>query len=121
MSGQLYQEALENQASYQRKIKQMEGTIRFECILAEEYEVEAADNRFYFFNPFSLQIFTKVLQSILRSIEQHPRTVDIILYYPTSEYIEFLETSTPFELVQGVKVPNLDDQNDNELFLVYRL
>jgi len=116
MSGQLYQEALENQASYQRKIKQMEGTIRFECILAEEYEVEAADNRFYFFNPFSLQIFTKVLQSILRSIEQHPRTVDIILYYPTSEYIEFLETSTPFELVQGVKVPNLYDQNDNELY-----
>lgn len=121
MSRQLYQEAIENQASYQRKIKQMEGTIRFECILAEEYEVEAADNRFYFFNPFSLQIFTKVLQSILRSIERHPRTVDIILYYPTSEYIEFLETSTPFELVQGVKVPNLYEQNDNELFLVYRL
>lgn len=121
MSKQLYQEALENQTSYMRKIKQPSGTIQFKLCLAEQYEVEMGDNRFYFFNPFSLQIFTKVIQSISRSVEQHPRSVDIILYYPTSDYIEFLETSTPFELVKGVKVPNLYDQNNNELFLVYRL
>lgn len=121
MSGQLYQEALENHASYMRKAKQSPGIIRFEHCLAEQYEVEAGDNRFYFFNPFSLQIFTKVIQSILRSVEQYPRSVELILYYPTSEYIEFLEMSTPFELLKGVKVPGAYDENDHEIFLVFGL
>ncbi len=121
MSGQLYQEALENQASYLRKAKRKNGTIRFEHCLAEQYKVEAGDNRFYFFNPFSLQIFTKVIHSILQSVEQHSRSVDLILYYPTSEYIEFLDAHTPFELVKGVTVPGSYEENNNEIFLVFRL
>lgn len=121
MSGQLYQEALENQENYMRKMRKMDHLIRFECCLAEEYEVDVADNRFYFFNPFSIQIFMKVIDNILRSVEQQKRSVDIILYYPTADYSEFLETDTPFELLQEVRVPGLYEQNDNERFLVFRL
>mgnify|MGYP001794340582 CR=1 FL=1 len=65
MNGQMYQEALENQASYMQKNKQVSGTIRFERCLAEEYEIESTDNRFSFFNPFSVQIFMKVIDHIL--------------------------------------------------------
>ena len=36
MSGQLYQEALENQASYMQKGMKIGGSIRFERRLAEE-------------------------------------------------------------------------------------
>lgn len=121
MSTQLYQEALENQASYREKFKQVDGAIRFDCCLAQDYEVEPADNHFYFFNPFSIQIFMKVVDLILRSVEQHKRTVDIVLYYPTAAYSQFLETSTPFELLKEVKVPELYEQNDNERFVVFRL
>jgi SAM-dependent methyltransferase len=121
MSGQLYQEALENQASYMKKFKQVGAPIRFERCLAEEYEVGSNENRFYFFNPFSIQIFTRVVDNILLSVEQYKRTVDLILYYPTNEYIQFLETSTPFELAKEVKVPVLIDINDNERFLIFRL
>lgn len=121
MNGQLYQEALENQASYRQKVKQTTGTIRFNCCLAEEYEVEPEDTRFYFFNPFSIQIFMRVIDNILRSIEHQQRSVDVILYYPTAEYIEFLDMNTPFELLKEVKVPELDEANDNERFLIYRL
>ncbi len=120
MSGQLYQEALENQASYMQKVKQMNSSIRFECRLAEDYQVEAEDNRFYFFNPFSVQIFMKVVNNILLSVEKQKRSVDILLYYPTAEYIEFLETSTLFELLKEVKIPGLYEQNNNERFLVFR-
>src|SRR4051812_30701174 len=56
MSGQLYMEALENKAGYMRKVKRINAYIRFEQGLAEGYEVGAEDNRFYFFNPFSIQI-----------------------------------------------------------------
>jgi SAM-dependent methyltransferase len=121
MSGQLYQEALENQTSYMQKGKQSNAFIRFERCLAEEYKVEAGDNRFYFFNPFSIQIFMTVIDNILLSVEQEKRTVDIILYYPTSDYIEFLENNTPFEIIKGVKVSGRYEQDPNEHFLVFRL
>jgi len=121
MSAQLYQEALENQASYREKFKQINGAIRFDCCLAQDYEVEPTDNHFYFFNPFSIQIFMKVVDLILGSVERHKRIVDIVLYYPTVEYIQFLETGTPFELLKEVKVPGLYEQNDNERFVIFRL
>ncbi|WP_318616595.1 class I SAM-dependent methyltransferase [Sporosarcina sp. YIM B06819] len=121
MSAQLYQESLENQASYKEKLSQISGAIRFDCCLAQDYAVELTDNRFYFFNPFSIQIFRKVIDTILRSVEKKKRTVDVVFYYPTAAYIEFIETETPFELIKEVKVPGLYEQNDNERFLVFRL
>ncbi|MEK4487808.1 SAM-dependent methyltransferase [Psychrobacillus sp. FSL H8-0484] len=120
MSGQLYQEALENQGRYMEKVKHSRASIRFEQILAEEYEVESKENRFYFFNPFSIQIFQKVISNILLSVENHPRSVDVILYYPTPEYIQFLEVNTAFEILREVRVPELYDQNSNERFLIFR-
>ncbi|TQR20094.1 class I SAM-dependent methyltransferase [Psychrobacillus vulpis] len=120
MNGQLYQEAMENLARYTERSKRTRASISFENALAEEYEVEPIENRFYFFNPFSIQIFQKVIRNILLSVENHPRSVDVILYYPTSEYIQFLEQNTAFELLREVKVPVLYDQNSNERFLIFR-
>jgi SAM-dependent methyltransferase len=120
MNGQLYQDALDNQARYMQKVNRMNGFIRFERGLAEEYGVESTDNRFYFFNPFSIQIFMKVFDNILQSVEQQKRSVDLILYYPTTEYIQFLESSSIFKLLKEVKVPELYEQNENERFLIFR-
>lgn len=120
MSGQLYLDALQNQSSYMEKRKNMKGFIRFENGLAEEYIIEETDNRFYFFNPFSIQIFMNVIDRILESVEQKNRQVDIILYYPTSDYIQYLENSTVFEHLKEVQVPGLYENNENERFVIYR-
>ena len=56
------------------------SSIRFECVLAEQYEIRPEDNKFYFFNPFSVVIFGKVLNNILLSVEKEKRVVDVILY-----------------------------------------
>lgn len=120
MSDQLYQDALENQRRYMERVKHSTAFIRFEQVLAEEYEIDLAENRFYFFNPFSIQIFQKVISNILLSVEQYPRAVDVILYYPTMEYIRFMEVNTAFELLREVRVPELYKQNTNERFMIYR-
>lgn len=120
MNGQLYQEALENLTKFLERAKQSRASIRFEHIFAEGYDIEPDDNRFYFFNPFSIQIFQKVISNILLSVEQYPRSIDVILYYPTSEYIQFLEGNTAFELLKEVRVPDLYDQNNNERFVIFR-
>ena len=102
------------------RAKHSRASIRFEHIFAEGYEIEPKDNRFYFFNPFSIQIFQKVINNILLSVEHNPRSVDVILYYPTMEYIRFMEVNTAFELLKEVRVPELYEQNKNERFMIYR-
>jgi SAM-dependent methyltransferase len=116
-----YQEAVENQSSYLKKFKSSKGKIHFYCSLAEKYEIDPLDNRFYFFNPFTVPIFWKVINNILVSVEKSKRDIELVLYYPSEDYIYFLENHTSFELKDEVILPDLYEQNPNERFLIYRL
>lgn len=107
MNETFYQEALENRDRYIKKDKKGEDKIHFQCCLAQEYEINPFDNKFYFFNPFS--------------VEQVEREVELILYYPSEGYIYFLDNQTSFELKEEVILPGLYERNSNERFLVYRL
>ncbi len=120
MNDQLYREALSNEASYIQYKKRNKTPIRIEHEFAERYQIEKEEATFFLFNPFSLEIFTKVIHNILRSVEENPRTVDVILYYPAEEYIEFLETKTPFRLWEEVNIPRLSKINRREKFSIYR-
>jgi SAM-dependent methyltransferase len=113
-----YSEALENKLSYLKNHRNRADAIHFHCILAEDYEITHDENKFYFFNPFTVQIMMKVVNNILLSFEREPRQIDLILYFPSEDYIFYLESQTPFELVFEYKLP---DPNLNERFLVYRL
>lgn len=114
-----YEEAINNKAAYRLRTKHINAPIRFEHSLAEDYEVKSTDNRFYFFNPFSIKIFRKVISNILNSVEENQRSVDLIIYYPTAQYKQFLKKSTPFELISKIRIPGTTDKK--EKFLVYRL
>jgi SAM-dependent methyltransferase len=119
MNEGFYQEAIDNRESYVKHTAT--DQIQFHCCLAEEYPIDPLDNRFYFFNPFSLQIFMKVINNILLSVEETEREIELILYYPSEDYIYYLENQTTFELREQIILPDLYDQNVNERFLVYRL
>ncbi|OOR30219.1 SAM-dependent methyltransferase [Bacillus cereus] len=121
MNEAFYKEAMENRERYARKVRNSKDKIQFECCLAQEYEIDPRDNRFYFFNPFSVQVFMNVVNNILLSVEEIERKVDIILYYPSEDYIFFLENQTAFELKREVRLPGAYEKNGNERFLVYRL
>lgn len=118
MNEAFYYEAVENRNSYLRNNKNRGEKIKFFCCLAEEYKINPSENRFYFFNPFSVQIFMNVINNIMLSVEESFREVEVILYYPSDDYIFYLETQTPFQLVKEMDLP---DHNPNERFLVYRL
>ncbi|NLZ92657.1 MAG: SAM-dependent methyltransferase [Firmicutes bacterium] len=114
-----YEEALENKAIYRLKAKHIIAPIKFKYGLAQHYKIDKRDNCFYFFNPFSVQIFKKVVYNIMRSVEEYRRTVDLILYYPICEYKDFLNTSTPFTIINKIRVPGGSDIK--EKFIIYRL
>lgn len=113
--------AINNIKSFNKKHKNITNTITFINTLAEKYTINPSDNKFYFFNPFSEQIFIKVIQNILYSIEESPRTVDIILYYPSDDYIFYLENNTSFSLLCEIPIDKLYKKNRRYKFLIYRL
>jgi hypothetical protein len=121
MNSFFYKEALENKKDYLKKNKKKIDNIQFINCFAEEYNINPSDNKFYFFNPFSVQIFTKIVKNIIISVENYERPVDIILYYPSDDYIYFLENNTPFQLFDEIKLPSLYDKDHRQTFLVYRL
>lgn len=119
MDAQLYREALVNETTYLQKRRKLTESITIENQLAEQYKIQPEDQVFFLFNPFSLQIFMTVIQRILKSVENNPRTVDVILYYPTEEYHYYLLYDTPFELRQEIKV-DCYAEDEQDRFLVYR-
>ncbi|MBO3445569.1 methyltransferase [Clostridium sp. CCUG 7971] len=116
-----YYEALENKANYMKKNKKSLYKVNFECCLAQDYKIKSYDNKFYFFNPFSVQIFTKVVENILISFEENPRNIEIILYYPSQDYIYYLEYLSPFILSEDIILPKLNKKDERERFVIYKL
>ncbi|RRN66727.1 methyltransferase [Peribacillus simplex] len=121
MNENFYKEAIGNLNNYKKKRKNNNGNIEFHCCLAEEYDIDSKDNRFYFFNPFSVQIFMKIINNILLSFEKEPRQIELILFYGSQDYIFFLENQTAFELKGEVILPGLTESNPYEKFVIYQL
>ncbi len=116
-----YEEALINKISYISKNKKAEDKINFECNLAQQYEISNLDNKFYFFNTFSVKIFSKVIDNILESYEKNMRDMDIIMYYPSQEYLDYLDYKTPFSEDKEVLIRELYKKDSKEKFVIYTL
>lgn len=114
-----YDELIDNKRSYRFKASHIEAPIRFEYGLAEQYDIHPKDNLFYFFNPFSVHIFRKVVKNILKSAQEHKRPIDIILYYPMPQFKRFMKEKTPFKLINKIRVAGIKDNRAK--FLIYRL
>ncbi|PLT33380.1 methyltransferase domain-containing protein [Bacillus sp. V5-8f] len=121
MNEELYTEAIRNRDSFLMENKKGKDKVHFYYGLAQDYQIDSFDNRFYFFNPFSIQVFMNIVNNILRSMERAERQVDLVLYYPSEEYIYFLENQTAFALKQEVKLRGNYGHNANDRFLIYRL
>ncbi|CAN7499389.1 class I SAM-dependent methyltransferase [Rossellomorea sp. LjRoot5] len=121
MNDEFYGDCIRNLSTYREKAKIRNGAISFRHCLAEEYKIHPEDNRFYFFNPFSVQIFMKVINNILFSVESFPRDIEILLYYSSDDYVHFLEDHPLFQLRQEVSLTGEFAKNEYERFLVYGL
>jgi SAM-dependent methyltransferase len=121
MNDSLFERAQENLKNYMIKNHLLPGHIQFHHCLAENYRVQPTDDRFYFFNPFSVQIFMKVMGNILKSFEDRPREMQIILYYPSEEYTFFLDNRTVFQLQAEILLEDEFFRNPNERFLIYEI
>lgn len=116
-SYEYYRRALENLDSYKGK----RDNITFIHCAAEDYVVSQKDTVFYFFNPFSLDIFRRVINQILISWQEFPRTLTLILYYPEDDTIFYLENHTSFQLIDEIAASEQIASDRRERFCLYRL
>ena len=121
MNNNYFEICINNKKSYLKHHNKSRDKIEFINTFAEEYQISNSDNKFYFFNPFSVQLFMKVIKNILLSVESFPREIDLILYYPSEEYLYYLENYTGFILSQEINIPNLSIIDKRQKFLIYKL
>ena len=98
----IYRSAIENQETALSRTK-----TEFVLTRAESYEVPIAVNRYYFFNPFSLEILRKVMARILESYYEYPRELFFFFYYPSEEYLSYLMTVDELEYYDEIPCGDL--------------
>ena len=103
----IYQGAIENQNTAVSKMR-----TDYVLARAEEYEVPAEVNRFYFFNPFSVELLRKVMARIMESYYMNPREMLFFFYYPSEEYISYLMTTDELQFYDEIDCMDLFDGND---------
>lgn len=113
----MYEKALENCST-------AVSAARTEFVLgkAEVYEVPPEVNRCYFFNPFSVEVFQKVVARIIDSYYANPREILLFFYYPSSEYIAYLMTINELEFVDEIDCSDISDgEKARERIIVFRM
>ena len=110
----IYQSALENQ-------KCAKGKSSFVLTRAEEYQVPARVNRCYFFYPFSVEIFHKVMARILDSWYETPREIYLFFYYPSDDFLAYLMTVDELEFYDEIPCDDLFAGDPRERILIFQL
>ena len=86
---------------------------------AEMYEVTDEDS-FFFFNPFSEQVFRKVIDQILWSWYENPRKMQLFFYYPTDEDVTLLMMTQELMFADEIDCSDLfDGNNKRERILIF--
>ena len=112
----IYHDALENRNAVSSKTKP-----DFVLAKAEEYAVPPDVNRCYFFNPFSVEIFHKVMARILESYYASPREIFLFFYYPADEYISYLMTVEELEFYDEIECDDLFEGDARERIMIFQL
>ena len=115
----IYDKLIENAAGYQKRFYDQEERMRFYNVTAQEYEVADEDNYFYFFNPFSAEIFEKVIENIINSVRRSPRDIYLMLYYPTFEYQRVMRDSRYFVLKNIIKLSGYEEDPDEKVYVYH--
>ena len=112
---QIYASAIDNR-------KKAVSGADFVLSRAEIYEVPPEVNRFYFFNPLSVEILRKVMARILESYYAQPRELRLLFYYPSDEYVCCLMTVDELEFYDEIECRDLFPGSDlRERILIFKI
>ena len=75
---------------------------------------------FFFFNPFSVEIFKSVLANIIDSYYENQREMLVMCYYPSDEYLMCLSQEYNVTFVEEIDCSDISDgESRREKVVVY--
>ena len=117
-----YDERIFSRAVENKKDAVSGGRTEFLLENAETYEIDPVADRFYFFNPFSVEILQKVMGRIRESYYENPREMLLFFYYPSDEYVSYLMTVEELTFVDEIDCRDLCEGNNlREQILVFEV
>ncbi|MBQ4094078.1 MAG: methyltransferase domain-containing protein [Oscillospiraceae bacterium] len=109
-------------AEENRKTALSRGRTEFVLTRAEDYAVPAAVNRFYFFNPFSVELLHAVMARITASYYAAPREALLFFYFPSDDYVAYLMTVDELSFYDEIDCSDLFQGNaERERILIFKL
>ena len=115
MIGIEYDERLFNTSLENKKHAISSNKVDFVLTNALDYIIPDNVTCAYFFNPFSVKILEEVMNNIKKSIKNNNREIKLFFYYPSKEYIEYLnneENITHLEDIDCRYLFNNEDQKE---------
>lgn len=105
----LYSVAITNLKEFKKASK-----VKFLNICASNYKLDNDVTGAYFFNPFSLDIFKKVLNNIYKSLEECNREFYLYFYYISNEYLKYLFNQKNIILITQIDCKKYFKTTDNQ-------
>lgn len=111
LNKQLYLESLENIKNYSL-MHHNERCVTAQNINALQYQFCGEETHLFFFNPFSVFVFQKVMDNLMTSsIEK----CDIILYYAKPEYEIYLQEIIHFKLKYHIPLSQMNNDPSEKI------
>lgn len=117
-----YDERIYARAEENRTAAVSGGRVEFLQEDASVHEVRPEVDRFYFFNPFSIELLRSVMGRILDSRYETPRECLLFFYYPSDEYVSYLMTVPELEFYDEIDCSDFFPENaEREKILIFSL
>nr|WP_157742175.1 hypothetical protein [Macrococcus sp. IME1552] len=111
LNKQLYLKSLENIKNYSL-LHHQENDVTAQNINALQYQFNGEETHLFFFNPFSVFVFQKVMENLMTSsIEK----CDIILYYAKPEYEVYLQDIIHFNLKYHIPLQHINNDPSEKI------
>ena len=117
-----YDERIYNRALANKTDAVSGNKVKFLCADAVGFKIPDNVDRFFFFNPFSVEIFKSVLANIIDSYYENQREMLVMCYYPSDEYLMCLSQEYNVTFVEEIDCSDISDgESRREKVVVYRV
>lgn len=117
-----YDERIYNRALANKTDAVSGNKVKFLCVDAVGFKIQDNVDKFFFFNPFSVEIFKSVLANIIDSYYENQREMLVMCYYPSDEYLMCLSQEYNVTFVEEIDCSDISDgESRREKVVVYRV
>ena len=117
-----YDSRLFNTALENKKTGISSNKVEFINENASTYIIPDDVNRIYFFNPFSVTVLNDVMKNINISLSNNKREILLFFYYPSKEYISFLNDTLELENIDNIDCSHLFNNDDSKEYIaIYKI